>query len=109
MTAKTKSLLVAAFSITVLTAIAQDTQHPGRPGPRAGGADKRPAPPLLAALDANGDHIISADEIANASAALKALDKNGDGKLTPDEYRGARPEGHGSDGADNPRPRRQSQ
>src|SRR5262245_38392394 len=109
MTAKSKSLLVAGFSIAVLTAIAQDTQHPGRPGPRGAGADKRPVPPLLAALDANGDHIISADEIANASAALKSLDKNGDGQLTPEEYRGTRPEGPGPDGANSPRPRRQSQ
>ena len=38
------------------------------------------------ALDANGDGTIDADEIANASAALKTLNKNGDGKLTSDEY-----------------------
>jgi hypothetical protein len=42
-------------------------------------------------LDANHDGVIDADEIANASAALKTLDKNGDGKLTPAEFMGPRP------------------
>ena len=45
------------------------------------------------ALDANHDGVIDANEIANASAALKTLDKNGDGKLTPDELRPPRPQG----------------
>jgi Ca2+-binding EF-hand superfamily protein len=49
--------------------------------------------PLMEALDANHDGVIDANEIANASAALKALDKNGDGKLTQDELRPARPQG----------------
>jgi len=44
-------------------------------------------PPLLMALDVNQDGILDADEIANATAALKTLDKNSDGQLTPDEYR----------------------
>jgi len=43
--------------------------------------------PLMIALDADKDGEISADEIANAAAALKALDKNGDGKLARDELR----------------------
>jgi hypothetical protein len=48
----------------------------------------RPPPsPLFLALDANHDGVIDADEIANASNALKTLDKNGDGKLTQDELR----------------------
>jgi hypothetical protein len=42
--------------------------------------------PLVAALDANGDHTIDAQEIANAAASLKTLDKNGDGKLEVREY-----------------------
>ena len=53
---------------------------------------KRPLPPIITALDANGDGVIDADEIANASAALKKLDKNGDGKLTRDEYLPPRPQ-----------------
>lgn len=57
-------------------------QNPG--GPRNG---QRPPPPqLIIALDANRDGVISADEIANAIAALKTLDKNGDGQLTREEF-----------------------
>jgi hypothetical protein len=47
--------------------------------------------PIITALDANGDGVIDATEIANASAALKTLDKNGDGKLTREEYMPPRP------------------
>ena len=54
-------------------------------------APRPPPPAILKALDANGDGVIDASEIANAPAALKALDKNGDGKLTPDEFIGPRP------------------
>ena len=61
-----------------------------RPG-GAGGAGMTPGgfplPLLIRTLDANGDGIIDAEEIANAPAALRKLDNNGDGKLTPDEYR----------------------
>jgi hypothetical protein len=53
----------------------------------------RPLPPLLAALDADTNHVISAQEIANAPKALLTLDKNGDGKLTRDEFIPQRPEG----------------
>jgi len=53
----------------------------------------RPVPPIIAALDANQDGELDADEIAHAATALKTLDKNGDGKLTADEIRPARPEG----------------
>ncbi|MGO8764997.1 MAG: EF-hand domain-containing protein [Limisphaerales bacterium] len=45
-----------------------------------------PVPPIVKALDANGDGIIDSNEIANASAELLTLDKNHDGQLTPDEY-----------------------
>ncbi|MFO1488003.1 MAG: hypothetical protein U1F65_05965 [Verrucomicrobiota bacterium] len=60
---------------------------PGGPGGQGGQGmrGRRPVPPLINALDANHDGVIDADEIANASAALKKLDKNGDGKLTQDE------------------------
>jgi hypothetical protein len=66
-----------------------------RKGPRPGGPGpdgerkvfNLPTPPVIGALDANGDKTISADEIANASAALKKLDKNGDGALQKEETR----------------------
>ena len=60
-----------------------------------------PLPLIVKALDANGDGVIDAAEIANARAALKALDKNGDGVLTPDEFIGKRP-GHGPHGGHGP-------
>ena len=58
-------------------------QAPERPRP--------PRPPIDLGLDANGDEVIDAAEIANAPAALRKLDRNGDGRLTPDEYRRSRP------------------
>lgn len=54
-------------------------------------APRPPLPLIIKALDANGDGVIDASEIANAPAALKTLDKNGDGQLTPDEFMGPRP------------------
>jgi Ca2+-binding EF-hand superfamily protein len=41
--------------------------------------------PVLAALDADHDGEISANEIRNAAVALRSLDQNHDGKLTEDE------------------------
>jgi Ca2+-binding EF-hand superfamily protein len=55
-----------------------------RGGPGRGGFD-----PMLAALDANHDGLLQADEVRGAADALRALDKNHDGRLTADEYRPA--------------------
>jgi len=104
----TKSLLTLALALSTGLAFAepppasenaagqnkppQNNQAPNDPSekpPRDG--KNRPKPPLLEALDTNGDGIISADEIANAPESLKKLDKNGDGKLTQDELRPPRP------------------
>jgi len=68
-------------------------ERQGGPGSGSAGPGGRPIPPIVQALDANGDGVIDADEMANAPAVLKKLDKNGDGKLTRDEYLGARPGG----------------
>lgn len=72
----------------------------GRQGGPAGngGPGGRPVPLIVQALDANGDGIIDAEEMANAPEVLKKLDKNGDGKLTRDEYLGGRPGGGGPGG-----------
>ncbi|MDB6026615.1 MAG: hypothetical protein JWM68_2838, partial [Verrucomicrobiales bacterium] len=63
-----------------------------------GPGGQKPSFPIIDALDTNKNHVIDADEIANATANLKKLDKNGDGKLTPDEYMPKRPSGSGSSG-----------
>jgi len=52
---------------------------------RRGGYDLFKLDPILAALDANHDGELAADEIAKAAKTLLALDKNSDGQLTADE------------------------
>lgn len=66
---------------------------------------KRPTPPIVAALDADGDGVVSATELAAAPTRLRKLDANGNGRLEPDEYRPPRPdEGYaGSDPKARPR------
>jgi Ca2+-binding EF-hand superfamily protein len=66
--------------------------EPNRPGGRGGGPGGGRGPmnfirmdPVLAAVDSNGDGIISAEEIRNSSEALRKLDTNGDGKITREE------------------------
>ena len=71
--------LALALALTPTTGMAQEGQGPDRPGmPR----------PLHQILDADGDGVLSAEEIAGASAALAALDADGDGSVSPDELRG---------------------
>src|SRR5690348_8195666 len=84
-TKMTVTLALLALGASALVVSAQDNDRPPMKG-------HRPPPlPLVTALDANHDGVISADEIANASAALKTLDKNGDGQLTADEFLPPRP------------------
>lgn len=96
----TKTMLaMLALGASAFAVNAQDAHANG--GDQNGAAPRhhRPPPPaIIAAIDANHDGVIDADELANASAALKALDKNGDGVLTPDEFdgRGHRPPPDGS-------------
>lgn len=59
----------------------------GEPGMGPGGSPGMPTFPLMMALDADGNGEISADEINNATAALKKLDRNRNGKLEADELR----------------------
>jgi Ca2+-binding EF-hand superfamily protein len=47
------------------------------------------AMPVVAALDADHDQVISAAEIANASTVLRSLDSNHDGRLTAEECGGS--------------------
>ncbi|HMP81993.1 MAG TPA: hypothetical protein PKA41_04715 [Verrucomicrobiota bacterium] len=102
MNTKTKTLAaLLALGAPALITNAQDENNPRPGGPRMQG----PPPPLVHALDANHDGTIDANEIANASAALKTLDKNGDGALTREELRPQRPEG--GEGQNEQRPPRQ--
>jgi len=55
--------------------------------------------PVLTALDADTNQVISAEEISKASAALLKLDKNSDGKLAKDEFTPQPPSGGGPGGA----------
>lgn len=96
--------VIVALGLPVLGAVAQQDGPPqNQPGGPAQGPDgmppqggpgrgmRRPPPPLIAALDANHDGVIDADEIANAPAVLKALDKNNTGKLTMMDLMGPPP------------------
>ena len=91
---KTRMILFAlGTAIWMLNAVAQEAGEPRQGPPPGERGEKPPQPPLEAAIDTNRDGTIDADEMANASTALKSLDKNGDGKLTVDEYRPAMPRG----------------
>ena len=95
---KTCALLALSF-IAVTNLFAQEGQQQPPPGDRPRG-HRPPPPPMMLALDVNADRVIDANEIANASAALRQLDKNGDGQLANDEICPPRPEGqpgHGDD------------
>jgi len=94
-TAVITAMVVTAWMFNATAADEGGSQGSGggqQQGGRGGeGGRQRPPPPIMKALDADGDRVISAEEIAGASAALLKLDKNGDGKLTEDEIRPPRP------------------
>ncbi|MBX3732394.1 MAG: hypothetical protein KF791_07335 [Verrucomicrobiae bacterium] len=82
----------------------RDGGRPGRPGDddaRPAGGPRRGGPGggfLIVLLDVNRDGILDATEIAAAPAALAALDADGDGVLSVEEVRPARPEGAPGEG-----------
>ena len=103
--------LIAVAMVAQLV-VAQDADKPEGPrkGKRPGGpgaeGKRRPhfVPPLMAALDADKDGALSADEIANAATALLTLDKNADGKLDRMELRPPRRGGKTGEDAKGDRP-----
>ena len=74
-------------------AVGVAAQDMGRQGGGRGGP--MPGSPVLMTIDANHDGVISAEEIAGASAALKTLDRNGDGTIGGQELM---PMGRGREG-----------
>lgn len=84
-------VLVAAAVFVAEAAISQPAEGRGRFEGRGGFGGFNPPDPsgivIMAALDADKDGTLSANEIANATAALKKLDKNGDGKVGQEEIR----------------------
>lgn len=92
-----KSPAVALFAFMAAT-IVPATQLQAQPGGPGGGGEERGGRgdfrarmmrlmPVIAALDADGNGVISKEEIANAAVALRTLDKDEDGKLSEDELR----------------------
>lgn len=100
MKTKTKTMLAVLWLSAIAFVVNVNAQDAGGSPQRGPGMGRRmpPPSPLMEALDANHDGVIDADEIANASAALKKLDKNGDGKLTQDELRPQHPQGMSGQG-----------
>ncbi|HJO54642.1 MAG TPA: EF-hand domain-containing protein, partial [Verrucomicrobiota bacterium] len=91
--------LVPSLSAQERPSQKQDGRNQGRGGGRGGGGDN----PIIRTLDANGDGIISKQEIDNSTALLKKLDRNGDGKISRDEMRPPRDAG-GNNPPPAPRP-----
>jgi len=80
----------------------RDRQGPpggGQRGPRGG---EQMMPPIIKALDTDGDGAISSAEMANAAASLATLDQNGDGVLEIGEMMPPRPERGGRGGRGGP-------
>lgn len=83
---KVRNIFFVVIAVSILGIATLYAQEGGRRG-RPGGPEMMRRFPVMAALDANADGEISAEEITGASAALRKLDKNGDGKLTEEEIR----------------------
>ena len=91
--------VLALMAVTTSLSLAQAPEGGRRPEGGRGGFMRNI--PVVAAIDADGDGTVSAEEIEGATKALKALDKNGDGKLSEDETRpsfGGGPGGGGPGG-----------
>ena len=93
-TSVTSIVAIVAVLGSASLAFGQNNAEPGRRGPHGRGPFGRGPhgpDPVVLALDANHDRVISADEIANAPAVLSSLDRNADGQLTADETCPPRP------------------
>lgn len=87
---KITTFLALTLALGTSSTVARSQQDSGGGPPDDG---EFPVIPLIKALDVNGDGIIDANEITNASVELLKLDKNGDGKLSPEELTPQLPNG----------------
>jgi Ca2+-binding EF-hand superfamily protein len=87
-----KDGFLTADEIRKLAAVqARPPQNDG-PGERGGpGRDMNfiRMDPVLAAVDTNGDGVLSSEELRNAPKAIRKLDSDGDGKITREEMMAA--------------------
>jgi hypothetical protein len=90
-TVKRKILIACILALSLALALPALSQDEAPPPPPPGGHP--PLPPVITALDVNGDGAIDAAEIASAPTELLTLDANGDGQLTKEELIAAPPSG----------------
>ena len=84
----------------------------GQRGPRGQGGRQGQTSPLMRLFDADGDGVVSTEEINNAAAVLLKMDQDGDGQLSAEELRpqgGRGGRGQGRGGAEGQRGRGQGQ
>jgi len=93
-------------TVAVIALATAAAAQPPEGGPPDRGPGGPPHDPLRAALDADGDHALSGDEIKNAAAAVATLDRNADGRIDNDEFRPPRPPRRGPPDAEGPEGRR---
>jgi hypothetical protein len=91
------------FAAALLAALACQAQDERKGPPQGGERPPHPPMPLVAVLDADRDHKISAEEIEGSPTALKKLDENGDGDITREELR-PKPPKEDAEGQEGPPP-----
>jgi hypothetical protein len=100
-----KTVYMTALAATIIAISTTSAQEERFEGPPRG---HRPPPPVIVALDANEDGMLDANEIANASTALRSIDLNGNGQIDNDEMHPPCPHcGHRGSGGGEPPSRRQ--
>lgn len=83
--------LLAALALILMSISTGSAQGPGG---RRGQGHPPPTPAIDTALDADGDEVISAQEIADAASVLTVLDIDNDGVLSFEECMGFPPGGN---------------
>lgn len=82
----------AVLSAQTTTPDSSTGAHRGGPGgPGGHGGPRRGGNPIVRVIDADKNGELSSTELANAPAAIRTLDANGDGIVSADELRPMRP------------------